>query len=89
MKKITAILGSSHNDFDRQLKDTLNDISEAIAEIIENQKKISEHQYNISLAQASKLEYPICETCQHSAHFTTINVLDGTHKSFCNKCIVS
>jgi hypothetical protein len=88
MKKITANLGSSHSEFDHQLKDVLNDISESLDALSKEQQLIIEYQSKLFLKQhAEVLQSPICETCRHKACIMTINIPDGTYKSFCNDCL--
>jgi hypothetical protein len=72
MKKITTVLGKSHNEFDHQIKDILNDMSDTLYLILE-QKMINKN--------------AICGICNLKADVITITINDGLHKSFCNKCL--
>lgn len=88
MKKITANLGTAYSEFDRQLKDTLNDISDSIDSLSKEQQLIIEYQNKLFLKRhAEVLQSPICDTCHHKACIMTINIPDGTYKSFCNNCL--
>jgi len=90
MKKITAALGTSHSEFDRQLKDILNDISEAIDNLTKNQDDIFENQHKLAHKQhVEVMQSTLCDTCKRKATFTTINITEGTYKSFCNKCLAT
>jgi hypothetical protein len=90
MKKITATLGSSHSDFDRQVKDLLNEMRDVIGAISSDQQTISEHQHKLFLKQhAEILQSSLCNVCHHKAEIITIVIADGNYKSFCNKCVSS
>lgn len=90
MKKITAVLGISHSEFDKQLKDVLNDISESIDQLSQNQDLISDQLQKLFSKQHAEVTYSsLCDTCKKKAKFTTFNILDGTHKSYCDKCLTS
>lgn len=90
MKKITTILGISHNEFDNQTKDILNDISEEIEKLARNQDEISKLLNRLFLKQhAEVIHSSLCDACHQKAKFTTINIPEGTYKSFCDKCLSS
>ena len=90
MKKITTILGSSHSEFDRQIKETLNDISEAIEKLSMACNVMMENQNKLFLKQhADVMKSALCDACSHKAYFTTINLNEGTYQSFCNDCLRS
>jgi hypothetical protein len=88
MKKITAILGKSHNDFDHQLKDFLNEMCDAIDNIVIDRQRVLEYQNKIFLKQhAEVLQSPICDTCHQRADIMTVDISKGTYKSYCNVCL--
>ena len=88
MKKITAVLGKSHNDLEHQLKDLLNEMCEVIENIALEQKEILLHQNKIAIKQYTEiLQSSICESCNKKANIVTANITDGTYKSYCNKCL--
>jgi len=78
MKRITVLLGSSHNDFDRQLKDLMNDMAECME--------------NLSIAQelkgGVKSAPHVCEVCGNKADIITTSLDTHVHRSFCNACLV-
>ena len=89
MKKISAILGKSHNEFDHQLKDLLNDMCDAFDYLLLEQQKITEYQNKLFLKQhADVLQSPLCDVCHHKAEVVTIEVASGNYKSYCNKCLI-
>jgi hypothetical protein len=88
MNKITAVLGKSHNEFDHQLKEFLNDMCDTIDDIVVGQQKILEYQNKLFLKQhAEVLQSPICDICHKRADIITINIIQGSHKSYCNICL--
>ena len=89
MKKITATLGSSHNEFDRQLKDLLNEMGEVVNEILTEQR-VMRSVANLSLLdQASnKLQTHLCNLCRRKADIVTVDLNSNTSQSFCNSCLV-
>ena len=90
MKKITALLGTSHNDFDRQLKDFLNEMSDVIANISQEQQVISEHQNKLFLKQYIEvLHSSICDLCRNKADIIITTIKNGTYEAFCNRCMTS
>jgi len=82
MKKITALLGPSHSEFDKQLKDTLNDIVDAIEQLTigASQKLSLNKNANVTESQA-------CDLCKNKAAFTVIDNSENTYKFFCNNCL--
>jgi hypothetical protein len=90
MKKITVELGSSHNEFDRQLKNILNDMHDKIGDILTAQLTIKEHQnklFNKHYAEA--LHSSICDICKDKADVMTTNLNNGAYKYYCDKCLSS
>lgn len=88
MKKITASLGSSHSEFDRQLKDILNDIVDNLNNLTLTQQDIIGYQNKLFLQKhASIMESPLCDDCQKKATFTVINNNEGIYKFFCDSCL--
>jgi hypothetical protein len=88
MKKITAVLGKSHNDFDHQLKDFLNEMCDTIDNIVIEQQKVLEYQNKLFLKQhAEILQSILCDLCHHKADIVTTNIADGTYQAFCDKCL--
>lgn len=82
MKKITAVLGSAHNDFDRQVKDVLNELSESVERIL-----VEQHNFAI-MKNLDAPQSKLCDVCHHKADMVTTNLADGSYKSFCNKCLL-
>lgn len=83
MEKINAILGNAHGDFDRQLKNLLNEMSDVIEKISINQlsskdSEDSEDSDNYSL---------LCNICLKQADFVTTNLKDKSNKAYCNNCL--
>lgn len=88
MKKITASLGNSHNDFDRQLKELLNEMGETIDRILCEQQIMNEYQNKIFLKHhAETLQSILCDMCHRKADMVTTDLSDGTYRSFCNSCL--
>ena len=81
MKKITAALGSSHNDFDRQVKDLLNEMGDVVENIRVEQHALT-IKHNLSAPQSH-----LCDLCKQKADIITTNLSDGSYKSFCNDCL--
>jgi len=73
MKKITANLGPSFNEFDHQIKSILNDIAEQIEHIRIFQQKI--------------LTSSFCHDCKAKADILTHDLNNGSFKNYCNKCL--
>jgi len=74
-------MGPPHNEFDRQVKDLLNHLSEQLTNISKIQKLVYEKQYK-ELLQTS-----VCDLCKEKADTVTIILADYTHKYYCNKCL--
>ena len=85
MKKINVLLGLSNNEFERQLKETINDIVDSLFKINNNQQII----INKLLKQHTTThESTICDLCKNEASITVIDNNDNSYKFFCNKCLV-
>jgi hypothetical protein len=88
MKKITAVLGKSHNEFDHQLKDLLNDMCGVVENLLADQLKMLDYQNKLFQKQhAEILQSPICDACRQRADIMTVDITQGTYKSYCNVCL--
>ena len=87
MKKITASLGTSHNEFDRQLKDLLNDMCDVVANILIDQHAVLENQNKLFAKQhAEVLQSSICDLCRKKADVIITTITSGKYEAFCHKC---
>jgi hypothetical protein len=90
MKKITAVLGASHSDFEKQLKELLNEMSDVIDNIVSEQQIITEYQNKLFLKQhAEVLQSSLCDVCHQKAEIIAIRLTDGIYESFCSRCTAS
>jgi hypothetical protein len=88
MRKITTPLGNSHSDFDRQLKDLLNDLSDTINNILAEQQSLAENQSKLFQKQHVEiLHSSICDVCHRKADIVTTNLSSGQYQSYCNGCL--
>jgi hypothetical protein len=79
MKKITVPLGASYNEFERQLKDTINNM-------VDMMEKISSTK---TISHDEMIESSVCDLCQGKTTFTVINNIEKTYKFYCDTCLNS
>ena len=88
MKKITATMETPHNDFEHQLKDLLNDLSDLMSHVAKEQQVMAQWQNKMLIKDhLESFNSSICGDCQDQADIITVTIADGRYKSFCNDCL--
>jgi hypothetical protein len=82
MKKITAIMGNANSEFERQMKDLLNELSDRVEDIYSDQRN-AKPKYPDNLARPL-----FCDLCQEKADIMTTDLVSGSCKHFCNGCLL-